>query len=322
MRAAQYDEEGGPEVLHVRDLETPTPGKSEILVEVRAASVNPIDTYLRKGHPIPLDFPVCPGLDYAGVVESVGADVDEFEPGDHVFGLAWDCTAEYVAAPASSAAHLPEEVSFEEGAAVGLVGLTAMRAIFDYGDLDPGQTCLIHGGSGGVGSLGVQLADIAGSNVISSSKSEERREQIREFGADAVFDYRRDDLPEAVLDAADGGVDVIIDGHLDTYYALDFEVIAESGTIVALEFTHSDGVMEFTQSDLRKGLATDAKLQFIGAVSSRGSDAGRIMKQLGDLLKRDKVSIDIADTFDLEDIEAAHRKVGGSDFMGKVIITP
>ncbi len=174
MKAVRYHEHGGPEVLRIDDIDRPDPEPDELLVEIRAASVNPVDTTLREGLFGSLSLPAIPGGDAAGEVAAVGEDVESFAVGDQVFlggvgQVERGTAAEYVAIPTIKAAHLPESVSFEEGAAIPNVGATAWTALFDIAELGPTDRCLIHGGAGGVGHAAVQLAT---STVFRESSSE------------------------------------------------------------------------------------------------------------------------------------------------------
>ena len=239
MRAVRYHEHGGADVLTVDEIDRPEPGDDEVLVAVEAAGINPVDTYFREGSYEPAALPMIPGSDLAGVVESVGTDLTDFEVGDRVFGTALGnnhqgTCAEYAVAPTDRIAHLPETVDFDEGAAIALVGVTAWRALIDHADLRPAETCLVHGGSGGVGHVAVQLAAATGATVIATA-GEEHHDHVRDLGADATLDYRWDDLADAVIEASDGdGPNAILDHRLDDYLQFDADVAARDGQIVAI----------------------------------------------------------------------------------------
>lgn len=185
MRAVRQHSFGG-DVLTVESVQKPTPGPQEMLIEVRAAGVNPADTYYREGRIrdetslIQPTLPFTLGSDFAGIVRDVGDHVTRFDSGDRVFGTGLHtgrtqqgAYAEYIAIPPAFVARLPTSIEFEEGAAIGLAGVTAWRALFDYGTLTPGAACLIHGGSGGVEHVALQLADCIHATVLTTARSDD-----------------------------------------------------------------------------------------------------------------------------------------------------
>jgi NADPH:quinone reductase-like Zn-dependent oxidoreductase len=198
MRAIVYDRFGPPEVLEQRVLPAPVAGPGEVLVRVKAAALNPKDSFVRKGRMVLFSgkkFPRLLGYDVSGVVEAVGAQVTRFRPGDAVFGMrnGFDggTVAELVAVKEDELAKKPAAVSFEEAAAVPLAALTALQALRDCGGLTPGGQVLIHGASGGVGVFAVQLARRLGAHVTTTS-SAKNLDFLRGLGADVTLDYAVD----------------------------------------------------------------------------------------------------------------------------------
>lgn len=203
MKGVVYSRYGSPEVLELRDLQRPTPKADEVLIKVRAASLNPLDWHLMRGEPLllrlmgfglfkPKDGRL--GADIAGSVESVGEDVTEFHPGDKVFGDVFrGGFAEYVCSPESKLAPKPVGLTFEEAAAVPVAALTALQGLRDKGRVQPGQSVLIHGASGGVGTFAVQIAREFGADVTGVC-STRNLDLVRSLGADRVIDYTRDDF--------------------------------------------------------------------------------------------------------------------------------
>jgi len=171
-------------VLEIQDLEPPVPKATEVLLRVRAASVNPLDWRLKSSRP---------GVDVAGEVASVGASVTEFKPGDAVFGVAKGAFAEYACAPAAKLVPKPKGMNFEQAAALPIAGLTALQGLRDRGHLQPGQKVLINGASGGIGTFAVQIAKSLGASVtgVCSTKNVDL---VRSLGADRVIDYTREDF--------------------------------------------------------------------------------------------------------------------------------
>lgn len=199
MRAIQYDRYGPPEVLTLRDLPTPAPRPGEVLLDVRAAALNPKDSFVRKGRFSLITghrFPRRLGYDVSGVVRSVGAGAAGFAPGDQVFGMmngfAGGTVAEQVCMPASELALKPAGLSFEEAAALPLAALTALQALRDDGRLRPGQRVLLHGASGGVGGFAIQIAKALGARVTTTSSARNLGHCLG-LGADEALDYTRQD---------------------------------------------------------------------------------------------------------------------------------
>jgi NADPH:quinone reductase-like Zn-dependent oxidoreductase len=202
MRAVVQCEYGPPEILRVQEVEKPTPADDQVLVRVRAASVNPLDWHLLRGTPyigrlaMGLRKPKATrvGVDFAGTVEAVGAKVTRFKPGDEVFGGRTGSLAEYVVVREGRAiVAKPANLTFEEAAAIPVAGVTALQGLRDRGKLQPGQRVLVNGASGGVGTFAVQIAKAFGADVtgVCSARNAER---VRSLGADRVIDYTRQDF--------------------------------------------------------------------------------------------------------------------------------
>src|SRR6267154_1857517 len=203
MKAIVYHNYGPPDVVKLDDIETPTAADDEVLIKVRAASVNPVDR-LYRGRPYlvrikiglskPKDTRL--GRDVSGVVEAVGTNVRQFKPGDEVFGTCSGALAEYACASESAFVMKPENVTFEQAASVPIAGLTALQGLRDKGQLRPGQKVLINGAAGGVGTFAVQIAKSFGADVtgVCSTRSVE---MVRSIGADQVIDYTQQDFTES-----------------------------------------------------------------------------------------------------------------------------
>ncbi len=195
MKAAIYTKAKSEKVLEMKDLEQPVPQDNEVVLRVRAASVNPLDWRMKTERP---------GVDVAGEIVAVGRMVAQFRPGDAVFGAGKGAFAEYVCAPEAKLARKPESVSFEQAASVPIAGLTALQALRDKGRLQPGQKVLINGAAGGIGTFAVQIAKSFGANVtgVCSTKNVEL---VRSLGADRVIDYTRQDFTQG------GSYDLLLD---------------------------------------------------------------------------------------------------------------
>lgn len=318
MRAVRYHEHGGPDVLEVEDVDRPDPDADEIRVEVAAAGVNPVDTYFREGSYEPPTLPMIPGSDFAGVVDTVGEAVEGFAEGDRVFGTGLGndrrgTYAEYAVAPTDRVAHLPEGVDFDEGAAVALVGVTAWRALVDHAALDPAETCLVHGGSGGVGHVAVQIAAASGARVVTTA-SEEHHEALRELGADTPLDYGRDDLANAVREAGDP--DAILDHRLDEYLDFDAEVGVQGVRVVGIGNTQPEAGFD----NIAAARGKEMRLQLMSMFNT--PEMAAVLEKLARLMDDGDLRPEIARRYDLDEAADAQKAVLDDSFLGKLVIQP
>lgn len=233
MKAVQFAQVGEPEVLQLREVPDPTPGPEDVLVAVKATTVNRLDLFQRGGsRPVPLPF--TPGLEAAGVVLK---DAPGFKAGEHVLttrapqAKGGGGYASIIAAPASHLVPIPNGVSFAEAAAAGLTSTTAWAALFDFGHLQKGERVLIWAGSSGVATIGIQLAKHAGAWVATTSSSDERAHTLRELGADLVINHRQQDVAQVLQ--AQGGVNLVIELVSSTLQT-SLNACAENGRIVLI----------------------------------------------------------------------------------------
>ena len=241
MKAIQVTEFGGPELLHYKEIEDVIAGKGEVCVKLYAAGVNPSDTYTLTGtYSFVPQLPYTPGVDGAGIVEAVGEGVTNVRVGDRVFIASMKkggtgTFASKIVCEEASVHPLPEAVTFEQGAALGVPALTAYRALFQRAGLREGQTVLIHGASGGVGLLAVQMAKAVGAKVIGTASKPQGKELVKQAGADTVIDHVTDETIQSVLDVTDGkGPDVIIEFLANVNLETDLKMIAQFGKIVII----------------------------------------------------------------------------------------
>ncbi|WP_435124742.1 NADPH:quinone reductase [Halobaculum sp. D14] len=321
MRAVRFHEHGGPEVLQVDDVDRPEPASDEVLVAVAAAGVNPVDTYFREGSYTPYGLPAIPGVDAAGEAVEVGADVDRIAAGDAVFatGLSSDRPggyAEYVAVPEDRIAVLPDGADLTAAGGAGVASVTAWRALVDHGGLRPAETALIHGGSGGVGHVAVQVAAATGARVITTA-APQYHDRLEALGADAVFDYGRDDLADAVTDAAGGdGVDVTLDHRLDDYLQFDADVAAAGGRVVGIG--ENDDEIGLARSSAARG--KDLQVTLLSMFNTP-----RLADPLADvaaLWAAGDLTVDVARTYPIVEAVEAQRDVMADSFLGKLVIEP
>ncbi|MFC6941313.1 NADPH:quinone reductase [Salinirubellus sp. GCM10025818] len=321
MRAVTFEEHGGPDVLQVTEVDRPDPGGHELLVEVRAAGVNPVDTYFRDGSYTPADLPFTPGVDLAGVVSEVGEYVEGFDPGDRVYGTGIGNDtyqggyAEYATVPEDRVVALPDGADLTEAGAAGVVAGTAWRALIDHADLSPAEFCLIHGGSGGVGHAAVQIADAVHARVITTA-APEYHDALSAFGAETVLDYGREDLSDAVLDASGGGVDVVLDHRLDDYMQFDADVAAPHGRVIGIGENSPDPAF----SNDGAARSKDVSYQFMSMFNT--PDIRVLLNGAAHLMSTDALSIEVARSYDLEEAGEAQRAVMEDSFLGKLVVEP
>src|SRR5437016_14042122 len=232
MKAIRVHEFGGPEVLRVEEVPTPEPGPGEVLVRMHAIGVNPVETYIRAGtYAYKPALPDAPCNDCAGVVEQLGQDVNQFKPCDRVYtaGSLSGTYAEFALCKTEQVHPLPANVSFAQGAAMGTPYATAYRGLFQRAQAKPGETVLVHGASGGVGTAAVQLARARGLRVLGTAGSDEGCKLAREQGAHEVFDHRAPDHLIQIMKATSGrGIDVIVELLANVNLGRDLTILAKT----------------------------------------------------------------------------------------------
>ncbi|MFB6529844.1 NADP-dependent oxidoreductase [Streptomyces sp. NPDC056399] len=307
MKAISYRRYGGPEVLEYAELPDPKIGPDAVLVEVRAAAVNPVDWKCQAGY---LDgmmdavFPVIPGWDVSGVVVRPGVSVTEFAEGDEVMGyvredfLSRGTFAEYVAAPVRTLARKPRSVGFEESAALPLVGLTAYQALHQPLAVGPGDTVLVHAAAGGVGSMGVQIARHLGCRVIGAAR-EAGLERVAELGAEPVV-YDEATFAEQVRTLAPQGVDAVLDTIGGPFLRISAGLLAAGGRLASI----ADGEV----------LALGGRYFWV-----RPDPVD--LAALADLVDDGVLSVRVARTFPLEQAADAQRANAAGGLNGKVVVT-
>jgi NADPH:quinone reductase-like Zn-dependent oxidoreductase len=210
MRAAAFDKGGGPEVLSIHRVPVPTPNAVEVLIAVHAAGVAVWELDFRQHPGERAHFPVILGGDGSGTVVAVGSEVHDFKVGDEVYGTANGFYAEFVRARADRIAHIPKGIGLTEASILAISGLSAIQGIDDVLNLKAGETLIIHGGAGAVGTLAIQLAKLRGARVLATASNEEGLALVRKLGADAVVNGRTGDIASAVQQFAPHGVDAVL----------------------------------------------------------------------------------------------------------------
>ena len=315
MKAIRIHEFGGPEVMKLEETERPVPAPDEILVKVYASGVNPADWVVRNGgnnflKPL-LKLPLTLGWDAAGTVEETGSEVTGLTKGDAVYGIpnfpGDGSYAEYCVAKAGQFALKPKSISFTEAAGVPLAGLTAWTAIFYFGKLTAGQRILIHGASGGVGSLAVQFAKAKGAYVIAVA-STQNLDFLKELGADEVIDYKKQQFENLLHD-----IDVVFDGSplRDNNERLkSVKVLKEGGILVSvnIDFPFDDEITKALQEKNAKGelVANQPRHDWL--------------QEMAQLIDEGKVKVVISKVFPLEKVAEAHRESETWHVRGKLVL--
>jgi NADPH:quinone reductase-like Zn-dependent oxidoreductase len=322
MKAMVYYEFGSPDVIQCVEIEKPVPSDSQVLVRVRAAALNPVDSHLMKGAssivrkifklPVPTkDEPGRLGRDVAGVVEAVGKDVTEFKPGDEVFGCALGACAEYVCASEAKLVRKPENVTFEEAATGGVAALTALQGLRDKAHIKAGDKVLINGAAGGVGTFAVQIAKADGAEVTAVC-SAANLDLVRSIGADYALDYRREDFTKSGK-----RYDILFDlagNHSLRAYS---RVMVPKGTYLGggiLGSSMRGVVARMLGAPLRSKLSRQTFTMFM-ASSNKGD-----LETIGELMATGKVKPVIDRRYELTDLPEAMRYLDTKRARGKLVI--
>lgn len=327
MRAITYTRFGpASEVLTLETGPTPAPAEGEVLVRLATSGVNPSDVKARAGGRPGVTEPpypkIVPHSDGAGVIEAVGDGVPSGRVGQRVWiwngqwRRAFGTAADYIAIPSEQAVLLPENITFEEGAILGIPGLTATHAVLGGGPVTD-KTILVSGGAGTVGHLAVQIAKAAGARVLATARGDAGLDAAKSAGADHVFDYSEPDLSAQILDATGGApVDRIVEVEFGKNAQTNTDIIAERGTIAAFGSAKDMApVMPFYPL-MFKAVTIDLVLIYLLDDTERG----QAIEQLTKLLAEDALSFRIAKTLVLQDCAAAHDLVADGDRAGSVLL--
>lgn len=320
MKAIRVREFGGPEVMRLEEISELRAGPGQVVVRVKAAGVNPVDTYIRAGsYARKPSLPYTPGFDAAGVVESVGEGVAAVVPGARVY-VGWSLSgtyAEQALCAESQVYRLPDNVSYPQGAAVHVPYATAYYGLFVRAGSKAGETVLVHGASGGVGVAGVQLARAAGMTVIGTAGTEKGRAMILEQGAHHVVDHHAADYLQQVLELTGGhGVGVILEMLANVNLGKDLSVLAQGGRVVVIG---SRGTVEI---DPRMTMTRNASI--VGLTLFNASDSERVMIHAGLVagLENGTLRPVIGREMPLADAPRAHQAVMEPGAHGKIVLIP
>ncbi|BAU09033.1 zinc-dependent alcohol dehydrogenase family protein [Fischerella sp. NIES-3754] len=330
MKAVLMTAPGKPEVLQLQDVANPSVsvGETELVVRLRAAGVNPIDTKLRKrGTFYPDQMPAILGCDGAGVVEAVGAGVQKFRVGDEVYfcngglGAHQGNYAEYTTVDERFAAHKPTSVSFAEAAAAPLVLITAWEALYERGRLEPGEKVLIHAGAGGVGHVAIQLAKLKGANVCTTVSSQEKADFVKQLGADYPILYKQTDFVQAALDWTGGeGVDLAFDTVGGETFHKTFPAVRIYGDIVTILEPDANTVWKIARNrNLRIGLELMLTPMLQGIVEAQQHHAD-ILAECAKYIDAGKLKIHVSQELPLAEAAKAHQLIESGSTTGKIVL--
>jgi NADPH:quinone reductase-like Zn-dependent oxidoreductase len=326
MKAIRIHEDGGPEVLRYEDADDPVAGEGEVVIRVRAASLNHLDVWIRQGAPS-VPKPRTLGADGAGVVDSVGPGVTGFEPGQPVVinpGLelhgrivvvgehTQGTHAELVAVPAENVYPLRDGLSFEEAAAFPLVFETAYRMLVTRAGLAPGEWVLIWGIGGGVASAAFTIARALGASTVVTSSSPDKLARARELGADVVLDHGQDDVVAAVRDATGGGANVVVDSVGDATWRRSLDAAGQDGRIVVCGATTGPNPPAALHRVWWK------QLSILGSTMGTRAD----FEGAYDLVASGRARPVVDSVLPLSEARAAHERLEAGEQFGKIVLVP
>jgi NADPH2:quinone reductase len=320
MKAIRVAQFGGPEVMHFEDVPALTPGPGQVLVNIRAAGVNPVDTYIRNGvHARKPALPYTPGLDGAGTIAAMGEGVTGLSLGDRVY-IENALTGTYAEQCLCDAVHvhaLPENISFEQGATIATPYVTAYHALLRVAHALPGETILVHGGSGGVGIASIQIAKAHGMMVMATAGSDRGRELARQQGADLVFDHNAPDYQGKILAGTSGrGVDVILEMLANKNLGNDLRLLARNGRVAIIG---SRGTVEINPRD---AMVRQAAILGVFLFNVTLPELASIHAALQAGLRNKTLNPVIGERMALADAARAHIKVLEPGSYGKIVLVP
>ncbi len=331
MKAAYIDQTGPPSVIQVGDLPIPEPGDGQVLVKVGAAALNPIDTYIRNGANYwELPKPFITGSDLAGTIESVGPNTSRYMVGQRVWGTNQGLVgrqgtfAEYCVVDEHWLYPTPDNVSDEDAAACALTGVTAHLGLGERNAaLEPGETIFVHGGSGGVGSMVVQMAKALGATVLTTAGSDDKAQLCRDYGAEHVFNYKTQNVQEEVLKICPNGVNVIWETLREPDFDFLVAIAAERGRLVLM--AGRDARPQFPVGPF---YVKECKLHGFVMFKASPEEMEPCGRDISRWLGEGKLKANIGKVFSLDEAAAAHQLQedntlhGAGTLAGKIVVKP
>jgi NADPH:quinone reductase len=306
MRAAAIDRGGGPEVLTIHRLPVPKPGAGQVLIAVRATGIGVWEAQEREHPGTRAHFPLVLGSDAAGTIAAIGPGVHGFKVGDAVYGMANGSEAQYATAQAQNIAHVPQGIDFVHAGALAISGLSALEGIDDVLDLKPHQTLIIHGASGAVGTLAVQLAKLRGVRVLATASTDDGMALVRRLGADAVVNGRTGDITAAARRFAPHGVDAVLG------------LAGGVGLEHCIDALRQDGRGRVAYLD---GMEPLPRPRYHMRMTLYSVVAGpREFERLNTAVEAAKLQVAIGAEYPLADAAEAHRRLQGGHLLGKIVL--
>ncbi|MEP0069225.1 NAD(P)H-quinone oxidoreductase [Pyruvatibacter sp.] len=325
MNAVEISEFGGPDVLKLTECATPQPAHGEVLIKVAAAGVNRGDCVQRMGfYPAPPGASDLPGLEVSGTVAAIGPGVSLWKEGDEVCALmAGGGYAEYAVVHEGSVLPKPQGVSLVDAAALPETIMTVWTNVFEDGQLRPGETLLIHGGSSGIGTTAIQLASTLGVKVIATAGSAEKCKACEDLGAVRAINYREEDFVEVIKDVTDGkGADVILDMVGGDYVARNIEAAARQGRIVNIAYMSGSRVEVDLLPLMLKRLTLRGSTLRARDVAEKARLTSEVRMHVWPLIEAGRIKAVVDDTYPLADASKAHERMESSGHVGKILLTP
>jgi NADPH:quinone reductase-like Zn-dependent oxidoreductase len=316
VRAVYYETHGDAQVLQVGELERPACGPTQVLIEVAAAGVNPIDRRLRAGELqeyIQRTFPVVPGFDVAGRIAEVGSEVVGWQVGDEVMGLAFTWSiqhgtyAEFAPVEVSAITRKPVNATFIQAAGIPLVSLTAWQSLLEFGQLGPGKTVLIQAGAGGVGSVAIPMAKHLGATVYTTA-SAANADYVRALGADVVIDYQQEPYESALLKAEPDGVDLVLEA-----------LLGDGTDEAAIRITKSGGAVAYMNNEPPD--MPDIEARAIRAEFIHHRADGAMLEALVHLYEQGLLPLPLTESLPLALAVEAHRRSESRRTRGKLVLS-
>lgn len=321
MKAIRVRQFGGPEVLRLEDVPDPQPGPGQVVIEVHAAGVNPVEAYIRTGtYASKPNLPYSPGSDGAGVVKAVGAEVKRLTAGDRVYvtGSRTGTYAQLALCDLATVHRLPSHVGFEQGAAIGVPYGTAYRGLFIRAQVKPAETILVHGASGGVGTAAVQLARAAGITVVGTAGSEDGMKLVREQGVHHALNHSAEGYLDELMRLTDGrGVDVILEMLANRNLSKDLGVLAKKGRVAVIG---NRGTIEINPRD---AMSREADIRGVTLMNTSEQEYRLMHAALGAGLENGTLRPVIGERIPLAEAARAHEAImKPSGATGKIVLIP
>lgn len=325
MKAVIITQPGDPEVLQLAERPKPEITDDEVLVKVAAAGVNRPDVAQRKGHyPPPAGAPQdIPGLEIAGMISKVGANVSRWKAGDRICALVWGGGyAEYCNVPAGQCMPVPDDLTLIEAASLPETYFTVWSNVFDRGKLKPGETLLVHGGSGGIGITAIQMATAMGSTVYTTAGSDEKCSFCEKLGAKKAINYKTENFKEVIQQLTGGrGVDVILDMIGGDYTAPNLQSLADDGRLLLINMMLGKDVGIDLSLIMRKRLTITGSTLRSRDVAFKAAIARNLEENIWPLFASGKIKPVIDEVFPAAKAADAHKLMESSTHMGKIVLS-